>query len=416
VDQLIKNMTEAHCCRSCGSTRSLPVIDLGLQPLANNLLRPEDLGKPEPRFPLAVFVCADCWLMQITDTVPPVDLFSDYIYFSSFSDAMLKHAKAAVEKHITEKKLGKNSFVIEIASNDGYLLKNFVQAGVPCLGFEPAANIAEVARKNGVETHCDFFGKETASGLRDQKGRADLILGNNVFAHAPGTNDFVAGVAELLKPDGWVVFEFPYGVEMIEKVEFDTIYHEHVYYFTLTPLIPLFARHGMDIFHVERLPIHGGSLRLYACKKGAESIRATVAETLEAEAGLGVTSPAYYQRFSDHAARVKADLSAFLAEQKKAGRRVAAYGASAKGSTLLNYIGEAAGSLEFIADRSTYKQGRLSPGLHVPVVSAEELAVRAPDYAVLLVWNFADEVMAQQQTFRAKGGRFVIPLPKLTVA
>lgn len=409
-------MPEAHCCRSCGSTRSLPVIDLGLQPLANNLLRPEDLGKPEPRFPLAVFVCADCWLMQITDTVPPVDLFSDYIYFSSFSDAMLKHAKAAVEKHIAEKKLGKDSFVIEIASNDGYLLKNFVDAGVPCLGFEPAANIAEVARNNGVETHCEFFGKETASALREQKCRADLILGNNVFAHAPDTNDFVAGVAELLKPDGWVVFEFPYGVEMIEKVEFDTIYHEHVYYFTLTPLIPLFARHGMDIFHVERLPIHGGSLRLYACKKGAESIRATVTEALDAEARLGVTSPPYYQRFSDHAARVKTDLIAFLAEQKQAGKRVAAYGASAKGSTLLNYIGEEAGSLEFIADRSTYKQGRLSPGLHVPVVSAEELAARAPDYAVLLVWNFAEEVMAQQQAFRAKGGRFVIPLPNLTVA
>jgi SAM-dependent methyltransferase len=409
-------MLEAHCCRSCGSTRSLPVIDLGLQPLANNLLRPEDIGKPEPCFPLAVFVCSDCWLMQITDTVPPVDLFSDYIYFSSFSDAMLRHAKAAVQKHIAEKKLGKDSFVIEIASNDGYLLKNFVEAGVPCLGFEPAVNIAEVARNNGVETHCEFFGQKTAAALREQKGRADLILGNNVFAHAPDTNDFVAGVAELLKPDGWVVFEFPYGVEMIEKVEFDTIYHEHVYFFTLTPLVSLFARHGMDVFHVERLPIHGGSLRLYACKKGAETLRATVTETLDAEARLGVTSAAYYERFSEQAAKVKADMVTFLAEQKAAGKRVAAYGASAKGSTLLNYIGEAAGSLEFIADRSTYKQGRLSPGLHIPVVPAEELAARAPDYAVLLVWNFAEEVMAQQQDFRAKGGRFVIPLPKLTVA
>ena len=408
-------MPEAHCCRSCGSTHSLPVIDLGLQPLANNLLRPEDLGKPEPRFPLAVFVCSDCWLMQITDTVPPVDLFSDYIYFSSFSDAMLRHAKAAVQKHIAEKKLGKESFVIEIASNDGYLLKNFVDAGVPCLGFEPAANIAEVAQNNGVETHCEFFGQKTAAALREQKGRADLILGNNVFAHAPDTNDFVAGVAELLKPDGWVVFEFPYGVEMIEKVEFDTIYHEHVYFFTLTPLVSLFARHGMEVFHVERLPIHGGSLRLYACQKGAEPIRATVTETLDSEARLGVTSAAYYERFSEQAAKVKADMITFLAEQKAAGKRVAAYGASAKGSTLLNYIGEAAGSLEFIADRSTYKQGRLSPGLHIPILPAEELAARAPDYAVLLVWNFAEEVMAQQQDFRAKGGRFVIPLPKLTV-
>jgi SAM-dependent methyltransferase len=412
MDQLTQTMPEAHCCRSCGSTRSLPVIDLGLQPLANNLLRPEDLGKPEPRFPLAVFVCADCWLMQITETVPPVDLFSDYIYFSSFSDAMLKHAKAAVEKHIAEKKLGKDSFVIEIASNDGYLLKNFVEAGVPCLGFEPAVNIAEVARNNGVETHCEFFGKETASALRDQKGRADLILGNNVFAHAPDTNDFVAGVAELLKPDGWVVFEFPYGVEMIEKVEFDTIYHEHVYYFTLTPLIPLFARHGMDIFHVECLPIHGGSLRLFACHSGAETIRDSVKTTLSQEASRGVSSTSYYQQFSERAGKVKADLIAFLAEQQAACKRVAAYGASAKGSTLLNYVGDAAKSLEFIADRSTYKHGKLSPGVNLPIVPAEELVLRSPDFALLLVWNFADEVMRQQQAFT---GRFVIPLPALKI-
>jgi SAM-dependent methyltransferase len=408
-------MPEPLFCRSCASVRSHRVIDLGLQPLANNLLRPEDLGKPEPRFPLTVFVCTDCWLMQITETVPPVDLFSDYIYFSSFSDAMLKHAAAAVEKHITEKKLGKDSFVIEIASNDGYLLKNFVQADVPCLGIEPAANIAQVAREDGVETHCAFFGQSTATALRDQKGCADLILGNNVFAHAPNTNDFVAGVSELLKPDGWVVFEFPYGVEMIDKVEFDTIYHEHVFYFTLTPLIPLFARHDMDIFHVERLPIHGGSLRLYACKKGAETIRATVKQTLEVEKGIGVTSPAYYERFSDQASRVKTELIAFLTEQRKAGKRVAAYGASAKGSTLLNYVGSAADSIEFIADRSTYKHGRLSPGLHIPIVPAAELALAKPDYAMLLVWNFADEVIAQQHDFRALGGRFVIPLPSLLV-
>lgn len=409
-------MTQTNLCRSCASTRTLPVIDLGLQPLANNLLRSEDLGKPEPRFPLAVFVCSDCWLMQITETVPPVDLFSDYIYFSSFSDAMLRHSQAAAEKHIAEKKLGKESFVIEIASNDGYLLKNFVQAGVPCLGFEPAANIAEVARKNGVDTHCEFFGQIAACSLRNQKGQADLILGNNVFAHAPDTNDFVAGVAELLKPDGWVVFEFPYGVEMIDKVEFDTIYHEHVFYFTLTPLVSLFARHGLDVFHVEHIPIHGGSLRLFACHQGAEPIRESVRTTLDDEVSRGVTSLHYYQRFGERAEKVKADLIDFLVEQQAAGRRVAAYGASAKGSTLLNYVGDAAQTLEFMADRSTYKHDKLSPGLHVPIVPAEHLADRAPDYALLLVWNFADEVMAQQQPYRDAGGRFVIPLPELRIA
>jgi SAM-dependent methyltransferase len=354
--------------------------------------------------------------MQITETVPPVDLFSDYIYFSSFSDAMLQHARAAATQHIADKKLGPESFVIEIASNDGYLLKNFVEAGVPCLGFEPAANIAEVARKNGVETHCEFFGKQSASALRTARGSADLILGNNVFAHAPDTNDFVAGVAELLKPDGWVVFEFPYGVEMLDKAEFDTIYHEHVFYFTLTPLVPLFARHGLEIFDVERLPIHGGSLRVYACKRGVEPIRATVLKTLETEEKLGVTSTAYYQRFSNQAVKVKSDLIAFLTAQTQAGKRVAAYGASAKGSTLLNYLGSAARSIEFIADRSTYKQGRLSPGFHIPIVPAEELATKAPDFAILLVWNFADEVIAQQQAFRSSGGQFVIPLPQLTLA
>ena len=406
-------MPEGYRCRSCGSSGAHHVIDLGLQPLANNLLRPEDLGRPEPHFPLAVFVCGDCWLMQITDIVPPVELFSDYIYFSSFSDAMLHHAKASVEKHRAEKKLDKHSFVIEIASNDGYLLKNFVEAGIPCIGFEPAANIAEVARKIGVETYAEFFGKDAAAALCAQKGRADLILGNNVFAHAPDINDFVSGLGELLKPDGWVVFEFPYGVEMIEKVEFDTIYHEHVYYFTLTPLIPLFERHGMDVFHVEFLPVHGGSMRLYACKKGVENIRGSVQETLRAETSKGVSSTAFYQRFNEHADQVKVSLAAFLKEKQKAGKRVAAYGASAKGSTLLNFVGEAARTLEFIADRSTYKQGRLSPGQHVPIFPAEELAARQPDYAMLLVWNFAEEVIAQQQDYRERGGQFVIPLPKL---
>ncbi len=404
------------CCRSCGSSHLELVIDLGLQPLANNLLKPEDLHKTEPKFPLDVYVCTECWLMQITHIVPPVTLFSDYVYFSSFSDQMLRHARTAAVRYMDEKPLDSSSFVIEVASNDGYLLKNFVQASVPCLGFEPAANIAEVARANGVETHCEFFGESSATALKAQRGAADLILGNNVFAHAPDTNDFVAGLRSLLKPDGWVVLEFPYGIEMIEKVEFDTIYHEHVFYFTLTPLLPLFARHGLDIFHVEHLSIHGGSLRLFACHQGAEALRESVKSTLTDEATRGVTSTEYYQRFSERAEQVKADLIAFLAEQKAVGKTVAAYGASAKGSTLLNYVGDAARSLEFIADRSTYKHGKLSPGVHVPIVPAEELAERAPDFALLLVWNFAEEVMAQQHVYRDAGGKFAIPLPVLRIA
>ncbi|MEN3943127.1 class I SAM-dependent methyltransferase [Prosthecobacter sp. SYSU 5D2] len=400
-------------CRSCNSPGLLPVIDLGSQPLANNLLNPEDLGKPEPRFPLKVNVCTSCWLMQISDTVPPVDLFSDYVYFSSFSDHMLQHAREASLRYISEKSLSSGSFVVEVASNDGYLLRNFVEAGVPCLGFEPAANIAKVARENGVETHCSFFGLESASALSADRGRADLILGNNVFAHVPAPNDFVAGLKELLKPAGWIVLEFPYGVDMIDKVEFDTIYHEHVFYFTLTPLLPLFARHGLEIFHVERLAIHGGSLRLFACHHGQEQIRPSVSSLLKEEAGHGVGTTGYYQEFSNRAAKVKAELTAFLEEQQAAGKRVAAYGASAKGSTLLNYVGEAARTIEFIADRSTYKHGKLSPGVHAPILPAEELAAKFPDYALLLAWNFATEIVSQQSVYITQGGKFAVPLPKL---
>ncbi|MBX7207094.1 MAG: class I SAM-dependent methyltransferase [Verrucomicrobiaceae bacterium] len=402
-------------CRSCGSDRLISVIDLGRQPLANNLLRPGDLDAPEPVFPLEVAVCEACWLMQIVHVVPPVSLFSDYVYFSSFSDQMLAHARDAALRYIREKDLGGGSFVVEIASNDGYLLRNFVEAGVPCLGIEPAANIAAVARQAGVDTRCEFFGRDTAQRLAAERGQADLILGNNVFAHAPGINDFVGGIKSLLKPGGWAVLEFPYGVDMIVETEFDTIYHEHVFYFTLTPLPPLFARHDLEVFHVERIPIHGGSLRLFVAHRGSQSVRDSVAELLAEEASLGVNAAVFYQDFRRRAEVVRHDLTTFLNAQSAAGKRVAAYGASAKGSTLLNYVGAPARSLEFIADRSTHKQGKFSPGLHIPIVPAEELAARMPDYAILLVWNFAQEVMRQQAAYPAGGGRFVLPLPEARI-
>lgn len=403
-------------CRSCGSPRLEPVIDLGGQPLANNLLRPEDLAKPEPKFPLEMCVCTTCWLMQVTHVVPPVTLFSDYVYFSSFSDQMLRHAREAAVRYIAEKTLGPSSLVVEIASNDGYLLKNFVQAGVPSLGFEPAANIAEVARKTGVETRCEFFGEATACALKAARGSSDLVLGNNVFAHAPDINDFVAGLQTLLKPHGWVILEFPYGVDMIERTEFDTIYHEHVFYFTLTPLLPLFARRGLEIFHVERIPIHGGSLRVFASHRGAQTVRASVRDRIAEERALGVDTTGYYRRFSRNAQEAKEGLIEFLQTQKKAGKRIAAYGASAKGSTLLNFVGEPARCIEFIADRSPHKHGRFSPGLHRPILPAEALSERAPDFAVLLAWNFAEEIMRQQRAYLQLGGRFLIPVPKPQLA
>ncbi len=402
-------------CRSCGSPDAALILDLGLQPLANNLLTPADLAKPEPKFPLRLAVCQSCWLLQITDLVPPVALFSEYLYFSSFSDVMLRHAREAASRYVQEFNLNAESLVVEVASNDGYLLQNFVQAGVPCLGIEPAANIAKVAREKGIETLEEFFGQKIAGELAAQHRHADLILGNNVFAHAPDPNDFVAGLKTLLKPAGRIALEFPYGVEFIEHNEFDTIYHEHVFYFTLTALQPLFERHGLTVFRVERLPIHGGSLRLFAGHTGAHAVEASVTTLRAEEKQKGVDSLICYEGFADQVHGIKRDLVELLARLKREGKRIAAYGASAKGSTLLNFFGVGPDTLEFLVDRSPYKQGRLTPGTHLPILPPEELRKRQPDYTLLLTWNFADEILAQQAAYREAGGKFIVPIPKVKI-
>lgn len=402
-------------CRACHSTCGRLILDLGVQPLANNLPAPADRGLPEPRFPLRLALCEACWLLQITDIVPPVTLFSEYLYFSSFSDALLRHSADAVAEHRRDFHLGPTSFVVEIASNDGYLLQNFVAAGIPCLGIEPAQNIAEVARRKGVETISRFFGRELAVELANAGRQADLILANNVLAHAPDTNDFVAGLALQLKPGGRVVLEFPYACDLIEHVEFDTIYHEHVFYFTLTALEPLLARHGLEVIQVRRLAIHGGSLRLYAAKHGAHPVAPSVDLLRKEEQSKGVASLKYYEDFGDRVRRLREDLRGLLKSLKAAGKSIAAYGASAKGSTLMNYYGLGAETLDFVADRSTAKQGRLTPGTQLPIVAAEELAARRPDYALLLTWNFADEILRQQQAYRDAGGKFIVPIPEVRV-
>src|SRR5882724_1101429 len=399
-------------CRSCGSRQGVLILDLGLQPLANNLLREEDLSKPEPKFPLRLAVCQSCWLLQILDLIPPVQLFSEYLYFSSFSDLMLRHAKEAAERYMKEFGLEQKSLVIEIASNDGYFLKNFQAACVPCLGIEPAQNIAKVAREKGIETLVEFFGKELAEKLARAGRQAGLILGNNVFAHAPNTNDFVAGLRALLKPAGRIVLEFPYAADFIEKTEFDTIYHEHVFYFSLTALGPLFQRHGLSIFHVERLGIHGGSLRLFAGASGAHARQSSVSNLLQQEKQKGISALNYYQGFASRVLEVKRELVTLLLELRRKGKSVAAYGASAKGSTLLNFFGLGREVLDFAADRSTYKQGRLTPGTHIPIVAPAGLLEKMPDYTLLLTWNFADEILTQQKTYRDKGGKFIIPIPQ----
>jgi SAM-dependent methyltransferase len=402
-------------CRSCGSHQGRLVLDLGVQPLANNLLRQEDLAKPEPKFPLRLGVCESCWLPQILDLVPPVQLFSEYLYFSSFSDLMLRHAQEAASRYIKEFSLGADSLVVEVASNDGYLLQYFQGGGVPCLGIEPAANIAQVARSKGIETLVQFFGEDAAKDLAAKGRRADLILGNNVFAHAPNTNDFVAGLRALLKPRGRIILEFPYAVDFIEQGEFDTIYHEHVFYFSLTALEPLFRRHGLAIIDAERLPIHGGSLRLFAGVEGEHPQATPVTALLEQERAKGLCSTGYYEDFARRARAVRADLVDLLRRLKAEGSTLAAYGASAKGSTLLNFCGLGGGMLGFAADRSTYKQGRLTPGTHIPIVPPERLLEAAPPYTLLLTWNFADEILAQQRAYREKGGKFIIPIPKVRI-
>ena len=391
------------------------IVDLGRQPLANNLLRPEDLVKPEPKFPLRLAVCESCWLLQILDIVPPVQLFSEYLYFSSFSDALLRHAQAAAERYLREFALGAQSRVIEIASNNGYLLQYFQRAGVPCLSIEPAANIARVAQDKGIETLARFFTEEAARELVASGGQADLILGNNVFAHAPDTNDFTAGLARLLKPGGRVILEFPDAAELIERTEFDTLYHEHVFYFTLTALQPLFERHGLEMFHVERLPIHGGSLRIFARHRNAGPTGDSVASLLAEERRKGIAGADYYRGFADRVQRIKTDLCTLLKRFKSEGRSVAAYGASAKGSTLLNFVGLGRETLDFVVDRSSHKQGRLTPGTHLPILPAEQLLARMPDYAVLLTWNFAEEILQQQQVYRDRGGKFIVPIPQVIV-
>ncbi len=403
------------CCRSCASTDGKLVLDLGQQPLANNLLETEHLTAEEPRFPLRLAVCQACRLVQITDLVPPVRLFSEYLYLSSFSDTMLRHARAAAQRYIREFALNKATLVVEVASNDGYLLKNLVAAGIPCLGIEPAANVAEIARRNGVETEQAFFGTELARRIGEVRGPARLVLGNNVFAHAPEINDFVGGLKVLLAPGGRVVLEFPYAADLFASREFDTIYHEHVFYFFLAPLLPLFRRHGLEVLQVERISIHGGSLRLFAGHAGETVPDESVANLLGEEERNGVTTPAYYEDFAGRVTALQRELSELLTRLKADGATIAAYGASAKGSTLLNSLRLPPGIIDFIADRSTQKQGRYSPGLHLPILPPEALLERKPDFTLLLTWNFADEIFAQQAEYTRQGGKFIIPIPDISI-
>ncbi len=414
---------ELPACRSCGGGRLALVLSLGRTPLANALLTKDQLWKPEPRYPLDLAFCPDCSLVQITETVPPAQLFSDYPYFSSFSDTMLQHAQTLVRRVTEERRLGPASLVIEIASNDGYLLQYYQHSGIPVLGIEPAANIGRVAAERGIPTLVEFFDRRCGDRLRAEGQTADVIHAHNVLAHVADINDFVSGLHAVLKQSGVVVVEVPYVRDLIERCEFDTIYHEHLCYFSLTALVKLFSRHGLRVEDVERIPIHGGSLRVTVGKNthpdsqaGSESAAGNVPRMLAEEAAWGIDRLATYQDFAARVEALKASLRATLAGLKARGDRIAAYGAAAKGSTLLNYVGIGRETLDFVVDRSPHKQGRFMPGVHLPIEAPERLLEAMPEHVLLLTWNFVEEILEQQKAYRQLGGRFIIPVPEVRAA
>lgn len=391
------------------------MLSLGETPLANALLTAEQLEQPEPKFPLDLVFCPRCTLVQITEEVPPETMFGDYLYFSSFSDTMVRHAEAIATRLVAQQKLGPGSLVVEVASNDGYLLQHYAKAGVPVLGVEPARNVAKVAVEKGIRTLVSFFGRDVAAELAAKGERADVIHANNVLAHVPDLNGVVAGFATLLKDDGVLVVECPYVRDFVEHCEFDTIYHEHLCYFSLTALDLLTARHGLEIHDVEKLPIHGGSIRIFASKRGAYPRRESVVTMLADEKAQRVDQHGYYADFATRVNALKHDLVKLLADLKAKGARVGAYGAAAKGATLLNFFGIGRESLDFVVDRSTYKQGRFMPGAKLPILPPEALLERKPEYCLLLTWNFADEILEQQRAYRDAGGKFVIPIPEVRI-
>jgi SAM-dependent methyltransferase len=402
-------------CRSCEAEALETVLDLGPMPLANALVAPDALGPPDPLYPLTLAVCGSCALAQILETVPPQVLFSDYRYFSSYSDTMLEHARESARELIASRKLGPASLVVEVASNDGYQLRYFVEAGIPVLGIEPAANVAAAAEHAGIPTRVEFFGPELARRLVAEGRRADVLLAYNVMAHVPDLNGFVEGIRTLLAPDGVAVIEVPDVGQLVGSCEFDTIYHEHLCYFSVTALRPLFERHDLELIGVDEIPMHGGSFRLYVTATGAARVEPSGARIGQRERERGLTDASAYRGFSQRVEALGGELVDRINGLRARGQRLAAYGAAAKGTTLLNYLGLGAEHLEFVADRSPHKQGRYIPGVRLRIVPPDMLLEARPDYCLLLSWNFADEILDQQRPYRDAGGQFIIPLPKLRV-
>jgi 2-polyprenyl-3-methyl-5-hydroxy-6-metoxy-1,4-benzoquinol methylase len=407
----------AAACRFCGAPLTHTFVDLGMSPLCNNILKPEQLNAMEPFFPLLVYVCDQCFLVQLQEYVNPGEIFSDYSYFSSFSDSWLAHAKRYVDGIVERRGLNEASQVVEIASNDGYLLQYFVQKGVPVLGVEPAANVAAVASEKGIPTVVKFFGRKTAEELRADGKAADLIVGNNVLAHVPDVNDLVGGLKILLKPQGVVTMEFPHLMRLMEENQFDTIYHEHFSYFSFITVEKIFAAHGLTLFDVEELPTHGGSLRIYArhTENMAEAVGERVADLRAREIAAGFSDIEHYLSFGEQVKATKRALLDFLIRAKNEGKTVVGYGAPGKGNTLLNYCGIRADFMDYTVDRSPNKQGHFLPGTHIPICHPDQIKETKPDYLLILPWNLKDEIMGQMAHIREWGGQFVVPIPRVEV-
>jgi hypothetical protein len=411
----VKAATKA--CRFCGTVLQRTFVDLGMSPLCETYPLATDLNRGETYYPLRVYVCEKCFLVQLEEYECAENIFSDYAYFSSYSDSWLKHADNYCAKMKSRFGLGEESFVIEVASNDGYLLQYFVQRNVPVLGIEPAANVAEVAVEKGVPTLVKFFGAQLAEELIEERRSADLVLGNNVLAQVPNLNDFVKGLKILLKPEGALTLEFPHLLKLIEHNEFDTIYHEHFSYFSMLTTIRLMEAHGLKVFDVEELLSHGGSLRVFACRAEAKThpIEPSVARVIESEERAGLGTVDGYKNFAQQVKETKLALLEFLLKAAREGKSVAGYGAPGKSATLLHYCGIGKDLIEYTVDRSHYKQGRLLPGTHIPIHHPNRIRETKPDYVVILPWNLQNEIMKQLQYIREWGGRFVVPIPRATI-
>jgi len=410
-------MTE-RLCRFCRTPLSRTFADLGVSPVANAFLSPPQLNKMEPFYPLHAYVCEACLLVQLEDFETPEHIFNDqYAYFSSYSDSWLDHARRYTELIAARLGLNVNSFVVEIASNDGYLLQYFVKKGIPVLGIEPSGNVASAAKAKGVDTLVEFFTAASAQELVAKRRNADLVLGNNVLAHVPAINDFVEGLRILLSEHGVITMEFPHLLCLIRDNQFDTIYHEHFSYFSFLAVTRIFSRHGLRIFDVDRLSTHGGSLRIYAAHEasGRWEQQTSVADLLAEERHAGLDDIASYSNFSERVNRTKLDLLRFLIDLKRAGKKIVGYGAPAKGNTLLNFCGVRSDFLDFTVDKSPQKQGMFLPGTHIPIAAPEKIFETKPDYVLILPWNLRDEIVSQMSGIAAWGGKFVVPIPQVRV-